>query len=66
MREMAVGIGKNVIVRRNSVCVICGKNILTNERCFKTGKTKRKNKKGLGIRTFCSNCVNKIYVDGEN
>jgi hypothetical protein len=65
MREIAVSVSKIVSVRKNAVCLICGRNILTNEKCFKTGHNKKKTERSLGIRTFCVDCVNKIYVDGD-
>jgi hypothetical protein len=65
MREIAVCVGKTVSIRRNVVCSFCKRDILTDEKYYRTGHNVRRGERGYGIRTFCVNCINKMYVDGE-
>ena len=62
MREIGVVVDKPISIRRNVVCLICKRKILTSEKYYRSGH-KIHGVRGYGFRTFCADCLEKLYCD---
>ena len=68
---------REMFANRNNgdrVCCKCNREIKMGEKYYRTGKmhqnrthrSKGVTARGMGIRNYCVDCINSIYVDGDD